>query len=156
VYADGVLSKFLASMPVGESINVRGPYGQFTYRPSHFNRINMIACGSGITPMYPVLFAIAQNCYDHTATRLLYGNRSENDIALKRELDQVSLYLGDRLRITHALTEVCTTPPELLLWHTACSNQCCCGFLVVVRLANSSMERNTRTNCYQPDPVAML
>jgi len=106
VYTHGLMSKFLGSMAVGDSINVRGPFGHFNYEPSSHNQVNMIACGSGITPMYQVLHSIAHNTNDTASARLLYGNKSENDIALKQELEHLATQLGEsRMHITHALTE---------------------------------------------------
>jgi ferredoxin-NADP reductase len=119
VYTHGLMSKFLGSMAVGDSINVRGPFGHFNYEPSSHNQVNMIACGSGITPMYQVLHSIAHNTNDTASARLLYGNKSENDIALKQELEHLATQLGEsRMHITHALTEVRTSIQRRTHTHT--------------------------------------
>ena len=59
-----ILLQILQSLEVGDFVEVKGPIGHFHYSaPGHFtnhkahgetNKINMIAGGTGITPMYQV------------------------------------------------------------------------------------------------------
>ena len=59
----------------------------------------MVAGGSGITPMYNVITEILRDRDDPTELVLLYGNKAEEDILLRRELEQ----LQPRLRLYHTL-----------------------------------------------------
>jgi len=41
-------------LEIGDTINARGPKGQFTYTPNMSRAIGMIAGGTGLTPMLQV------------------------------------------------------------------------------------------------------
>ena len=87
-------------------MEVRGPFGHFHYdRPGHYKnhklesevkRINMIAGGTGLTPMYQVMKAILSNPADLTEIRLLYANQTEADILLRPELEALAKSHPDR------------------------------------------------------------
>ena len=49
-----------------------------------------IAGGSGLTPMLQVAQEITRNPEDKTEVTLVYANVSEDDILLKRELDDMA------------------------------------------------------------------
>jgi len=66
------MSQYLNDLNIGESIKVRGPFGKLTYfgdgsfkiltkfkpltyREKFYNKIGMIAGGTGITPFYQVI-----------------------------------------------------------------------------------------------------
>jgi NAD(P)H-flavin reductase len=51
-----------------------------------FNRIVMIAGGSGITPMYQIIQSIVHDGSDRTELSLLFANKTESDILLYEEL----------------------------------------------------------------------
>ncbi len=53
---------------------------------THFG---MVAGGTGITPMYQIINAIISNPEDKTQVQLIYGNQTEADILLKKELDHI-------------------------------------------------------------------
>ena len=46
-----------AELTIGDSINARGPKGQFNYTPNMCREIGMIAGGTGLTPMLQVIIA---------------------------------------------------------------------------------------------------
>ncbi|CDK26329.1 unnamed protein product [Kuraishia capsulata CBS 1993] len=89
-YDLGNISKFINELKLGETINVRGPKGFFTYTPNMCREFGMVAGGTGITPMYQIISAIARNPEDNTKVQLIYGNQTEEDILLKDELDAIS------------------------------------------------------------------
>jgi NAD(P)H-flavin reductase len=99
-YSSGSLCvavQILQSLEVGDKVDVKGPIGHFHYtRPGHFmnhkyegetDRINMIAGGTGITPMFQVMKEILSNPEDETELRLLYANQTEEDILIRQELE---------------------------------------------------------------------
>lgn len=83
----GKLSQHFERMEIGDTIDVKGPVGHFTYdgkgsyaknrKPGRTKRISMIAGGTGITPMYQVIKAILKDPEDQTEIRLLYANQTE-------------------------------------------------------------------------------
>lgn len=98
--------QILESLEVGDTVDVKGPIGHFHYdRPGHYKnhklesevkRINMIAGGTGLTPMYQVMKAILSNPADLTEIRLLYANQTEADILLRPELEELAKSHPDR------------------------------------------------------------
>ena len=50
----------------------------------------MIAGGTGITPMYQVTKALMTDPQEFTTISLVYANLTEDDILIKKELDELS------------------------------------------------------------------
>lgn len=88
-YPTGNISKYIAELEIGDSIDVRGPKGFFEYTPNMCTHFGMVAGGTGITPMYQIINAIISNPEDKTQVQLIYGNQTEADILLKKELDHI-------------------------------------------------------------------
>ncbi|KAJ5952389.1 Cytochrome b5 [Penicillium vulpinum] len=87
-YPDGLLTgQYLASLEVGDKVEFRGPKGGMKYHRGLCKKIGMIAGGTGITPMYQLIRAICEDDRDTTEVSLIYANRSEEDILLRRELE---------------------------------------------------------------------
>ena len=86
-YPTGNISKHVASLTIGSTMRVRGPKGAFQYTPGMVKTFNMIAGGTGITPMYQIMTAIARNPADKTVCNLIYANVNEEDILLRKEID---------------------------------------------------------------------
>ncbi|KAJ5496960.1 Cytochrome b5 [Penicillium fimorum] len=87
-YPDGLLTgQYLESLEVGDKVEFRGPKGAMKYHSGLCKKIGMIAGGTGITPMYQLIRAICENDRDTTEISLIYANRSEEDILLRRELE---------------------------------------------------------------------
>ncbi|CAH0027567.1 unnamed protein product [Clonostachys rhizophaga] len=91
-YPQGNISHYMASLPIGQSIKVRGPKGAFNYTPNMVRRFGMIAGGTGITPMLQILNAIARGraTGDKTEAHLVFANGAADDILLKKELEQLA------------------------------------------------------------------
>uniref|UniRef100_A0A1D1XD31 NADH-cytochrome b5 reductase n=1 Tax=Anthurium amnicola TaxID=1678845 RepID=A0A1D1XD31_9ARAE len=89
-YPTGTLSKYIGELVVGQQIPVKGPKGQFKYRPGLVRAFGMIAGGTGITPMLQIIRAITKNPYDKTSISLIFANQTEEDILLKNELDALA------------------------------------------------------------------
>ncbi|KAJ5705566.1 hypothetical protein N7536_001255 [Penicillium majusculum] len=87
-YPDGILTgQYLESLEVGDKVEFRGPKGGMKYHSGLCKKIGMIAGGTGITPMYQLIRAICEDDRDTTEISLIYANRSEEDILLRRELE---------------------------------------------------------------------
>ncbi|KAG0265851.1 NADH-cytochrome b5 reductase [Linnemannia exigua] len=89
-YPQGNISKMFAELTIGDTINARGPKGQFNYSANMCREIGMIAGGTGLTPMLQIIRAIVKNPEDKTIVNFLFANVTEEDIILKAELDLLS------------------------------------------------------------------
>jgi len=102
-YPNGNISKYISELRIGDSINVRGPKGFYQYIPNMYTNIGMIAGGTGITPMYQIINAIISNPNDKTNVQLIYGNQTESDILLKKELDHIVSTHPQQIKIHYML-----------------------------------------------------
>lgn len=107
----GAFSNFIDTMPLGESVDVRGPTGEIKYlgngkfeiegEERKFDKVSLILGGSGITPGYQLLERVMREKDDKTQVRVVDANKSEKDILLKDELEKMQ---GDQIKITHVLS----------------------------------------------------
>ena len=63
----------------------------------------MLCGGTGIAPMYQALQRMLDDPSDSTPVRLLYGNRSVDDILLRKELDELAAKHPEQLTLTHII-----------------------------------------------------
>ena len=106
----GKMSQHLESMKIGDAIDVKGPIGEFVYqgrghcimngKPRFVTEISMIAGGTGITPCYQVLAAILRDPEDTTKVRLLFANRTPDDILARDILDRLAAEHPDRFMLS--------------------------------------------------------
>ncbi|KAK0389464.1 hypothetical protein NLU13_3039 [Sarocladium strictum] len=108
-YPQGNISKFMASLIVGQTIRVKGPKGAFVYEPNMVRHFGMIAGGTGITPMLQIIRAIVRGraAGDRTEVDLIFANVTAQDILLKEDLDALAKE-DDKIRIHYVLDN----PPE--------------------------------------------
>lgn len=110
----GMFSQYLEQLRIGDTVEVKGPLGGFVYegagryfgqggkRAGTAKEIGMICGGTGITPLWQVVQDIFKNggLNDETRVSLLVGNRSEQDILLRKELDDFATMFGcNRMRV---------------------------------------------------------
>ncbi|PCH33578.1 ferredoxin reductase-like C-terminal NADP-linked domain-containing protein [Wolfiporia cocos MD-104 SS10] len=107
-YEKGNISRYVSLLKIGDKVRVKGPKGQFTYSPSQWRVLGMIAGGTGITPMLQVIRAALKNPDDHTNINLIYANVNYEDILLKKELDELAEKYIERFRVLYVLNN----PPE--------------------------------------------
>ncbi|KAI5289913.1 NADH-cytochrome b5 reductase [Ascosphaera aggregata] len=94
-YAQGNISKHLATLRIGDTIKVRGPKGAMIYTPNMCRHIGMIAGGTGIAPMLQIIKAIIKGRPrnggdDTTQIDLIFANVNAEDILLKDDLDALA------------------------------------------------------------------
>ena len=114
----GKMSQHLESLEIGDSIDVRGPSGHYTYKGNgvfeieesrkekkimRCKKIGMIAGGTGITPMLQVIKDVLKNPNDKTHISLLFANQTEEDILLREELEEMAKLHTDRLHLWFTL-----------------------------------------------------
>ena len=78
----GLMTQYLEKMPIGQYLKIEGPKGKLNYigcgnfyiqkKYNVRKRIGMVAGGSGITPMFQILQAAAENM-DKVDLTLLFG-----------------------------------------------------------------------------------
>lgn len=98
------MSQHLESLKIGDSVLMKGPKGHleylgqgaFTIAHKKNNvvkyskrKIGMVAGGTGITPMLQVIRAIVKDPSDSTELWLMFGNQTEEDILLRKELEAI-------------------------------------------------------------------
>ncbi len=84
---DSPFSLALTALNIGDTVSLDGPYGDFTFE-GEYDRVGMLSGGIGITP----LRSICRYCTDtqsETKITLLYGNRAEEDIIFREELEEM-------------------------------------------------------------------
>ena len=100
--SDSDFSAALKALKAGDWARIDAPYGEFTFEGEH-EKICLLAGGIGITPFK----SICQYCTDmnlDTKVTLLYGNRTENDIAFRKELEALQ-QRNKNLKIVFILNE---------------------------------------------------
>lgn len=93
----------MESLKIGDTMLMKGPKGHLDYlgrgkftimhkrKMTHYKKkkIGMVAGGTGITPMLQVIRAILKDPQDDTEIWLMFGNQTEEDILLRRELESI-------------------------------------------------------------------
>ncbi|KAH9888184.1 hypothetical protein F4778DRAFT_410797 [Xylariomycetidae sp. FL2044] len=110
----GRMTQALDSIPVGHFAEFKGPVGKFEYagrglctisgRARRVSRLVMICAGSGITPIFQVLRAVLGDPDDPTCCLVLNGNRVEDDILCRADLDRLAAGNEGRCRLLYALS----------------------------------------------------
>jgi nitrate reductase (NAD(P)H) len=110
----GKMTTALDNLAIGSVVEFKGPVGKFTYLGNGMVSLNgkersvtsfrMICGGSGITPIFQVLRAVMQDAEDKTTCVVLDGNKSEDDILCREDLDYFAAADSSKCSIIHTLT----------------------------------------------------
>ncbi|KAK5628041.1 hypothetical protein RRF57_003756 [Xylaria bambusicola] len=110
----GRMTQALDSIPLGHFVDFKGPHGKFEYlgrglcrvsgRERRVRRFIMVCGGSGITPIYAVLRAVLMDREDPTCCVVLNGNRNEEDILCRAELDAMMTDNEHKYRLNYVLS----------------------------------------------------
>mmetsp|Transcript_49768 Transcript_49768/g.105825 ORF Transcript_49768/g.105825 Transcript_49768/m.105825 type:complete len:312 (+) Transcript_49768:142-1077(+) len=122
----GKMSQHLDSLKLGDTVDMRGPKGHMTYHKNgsftvhpllkrdpdqkraakHFG---LIAGGTGITPMLQIMHATLRDEPNSNVTlSLIYANQSEDDILVRKELEEAVEKYPGRFRLHYTVDR----PPE--------------------------------------------
>lgn len=118
--AGGKMSQHLEKMAIGDKISFRGPSGRLHYLGNgEFSikklrkdppklvtakKVNMIAGGTGITPMLQLVRDVLKNKEkDKTELALLFANQSEEDILLRNELDELAKKHPEQFKVWYTV-----------------------------------------------------
>lgn len=102
-YENGPMSTHLHAMVPGQHLDIRGPLPKYIWTANKHEHIGLIAGGTGITPMYQLLRAIFSNPDDKTKVTLVFGNVTEGDILLKKQLAELENTYPQRFRTFYVL-----------------------------------------------------
>ncbi len=94
--------KTLFSLPLGSTIEARGPGGGFILREEDLGHHVMIAGGIGITPFRSMLTNVCDSHLTMPIT-LLYSNKTPEEIVFKNYLDHFSAK-NSQIKIIHTIT----------------------------------------------------
>ncbi len=103
----GRVSNFMIdSIQEGSTLKMFGPDGKFVLLPDVELRKDyyFFAAGSGITPIMSMIKTVLEQ-EPKSTTYLLYGNRTEEDIIFKEELDQMMSEYRDQLLVNYTLSK---------------------------------------------------
>ena len=111
----GKMSQYLDALQVGDTIDMRGPVGEFDYHgngkflkeheESYATHFNMIAGGTGITPVMQIAAEILRNSDDATKISLVFGARIEGDLLCRATLDEWAAKYPDRFKAHYILSD---------------------------------------------------
>jgi ferredoxin-NADP reductase len=100
--SDSDFSAALKALEKGDWARIDASYGKFTFEGEH-EKIGLLGGGIGITPF----ISICKYCTDmrlNTKITLLYGNRTEKDIAFRKELEAMQKQ-NKNLKVVFTLNE---------------------------------------------------
>jgi len=119
--AGGKMSQHLDTLKIGDTIDIKGPIGEFEYfgkgkfKIDHGGKLgsheatakcfNMIAGGTGITPCMQVAADILRHHTDNTKVSLIFAARIEEDLLLRKSLDEWAKHFKKKFKIHYILSD---------------------------------------------------
>ncbi|XP_033372304.1 NADH-cytochrome b5 reductase-like isoform X2 [Parus major] len=111
-YEAGLMSKYIKTWKRGDVVFWRGPFGGFPYQPNKHGELLMLASGTGLAPMIPILQSITDDEEDETFVTLVGCFPTFDKIYLKPLLQDLARYWN--IRIFYVLSQ--ETSLEKLPW----------------------------------------
>ena len=109
------MSQHLDSLQIGDTVDMRGPVGEFEYvangkffidgEECNATRFNMIAGGTGITPAMQVAAEILRHPEDSTQISLIFACREEGDLLMRSTLDEWAEKFPDKFKVEYILSD---------------------------------------------------
>lgn len=116
----GKMSQYLEKLQVGEYLDMKGPVGEFEYiangkfyidgEEGLARKFNMIAGGTGITPVMQIASEILRHPQDPTEIMLVFGAREEGDLLMRTTLDEWAAKFPTRFKVQYILSD--SWPPD--------------------------------------------
>ena len=85
-YKGSKMGSHLHNMKIGQTIDIKGPFTKFAYKPGQYKAFGMIAAGSGITPMFQFLRELVKE-KGEPEINLIYACRRKEDVLLGTEIN---------------------------------------------------------------------
>lgn len=112
----GKMSQYLDSLKIGETIDIRGPVGEFEYEACgkfyidgelcFARQFNMIAGGTGITPVMQIASEILRHPEDATKMVLIFACREEGDLLMRSCLDEWAQKFPHKFQVHYILSDM--------------------------------------------------
>lgn len=114
----GGLGSFLCDLSIGDvaHMRIKPPrkiHNEFYFR-NRWKELGFVACGTGIAPFAEMISTILADPLEKTRLSVIYANRHEHDILLRKRLDKLKMLHSDRLRIYYTLS---SPPPSTKDWN---------------------------------------
>jgi ring-1,2-phenylacetyl-CoA epoxidase subunit PaaE len=103
----GLVSNHIANqLKVGDLVQVMPPQGRFftTLDLTNRKQYYMITAGSGVTPIMSIIKTIMEK-EPQSIVNVLYGNRNEESIIFKQQLDELQTRYANQLYVEHILSQ---------------------------------------------------
>jgi ferredoxin-NADP reductase len=100
--SNSLFSSRLKALAFNDRVILKGPLGNCVYR-DEYRRIGFLIGGIGITPVISIIEYITRNALD-TDVVLVYSNRTEEEIAFKKELDRWQS-LNSQVKVIYLVTD---------------------------------------------------
>ena len=119
----GFMSQKVDQLEIGDTFKFKGPNGRLNYMGNgafsikqlksqggelvtkNYKNIGMIAGGSGITPMIPIIRTVLGSESDTTQMNLLFANKKEEDIILRDKLENRQEEFSHQYKFFYTLDE---------------------------------------------------
>jgi len=111
----GKMSQYLDTLKVGNYLDMRGPVGEFEYiangkfyidgEEGYATKFNMVAGGTGITPVMQIAAEILRNPDDKTKMFLVFGAREEGDLLMREQLDEWATKYPEKFQVEYILSD---------------------------------------------------
>jgi len=111
----GKLTQYLDTLKIGDYLDIRGPVGEFEYiadgnflldgHESKATHFNMIAGGTGITPVMQIASEILRHPSDNTKMSLVFACRIEEDLLMRSTLDEWAANFPNRFKVHYILSD---------------------------------------------------
>ena len=103
----GIVSNYANDqLKVGDELKVMPPKGRFyaEINPEAYKSYYLFAAGSGITPIFSILKSVLLTS-PHSQVYLFYGNKNQDTILFKEELQQLEAEYEHRFQLVHILSD---------------------------------------------------
>ncbi|KAJ3023978.1 NADH-cytochrome b5 reductase [Thoreauomyces humboldtii] len=107
-YPNGPMSTHIWSLKPGDTLDVKGPIAKHAHKANEYQKITMLAGGTGITPMVQLIQRILSNPEDKTKMTLVFANIAEEDIILRDYFDAVAKKNPGQFEVRYVLEK----PPQ--------------------------------------------
>lgn len=85
-YPAGKFGNHIFGLNPNDTVSFKGPIPKYPWTANKHKEIALIGGGSGITPLWQLIYGISKNKDDKTKVHLFYGSQTEADILLLDEL----------------------------------------------------------------------
>ncbi|MEO0338463.1 MAG: ferredoxin--NADP reductase [Bacteroidota bacterium] len=102
----GLVSNYIVDqIEAGDVIHVMPPQGRFKaeVQSEEYKTYYLFSAGSGITPIYSILQMVLQQA-PNSQVHLFYGNKDQDTIIFKKELEEWQVRYPNRLSVVHTLS----------------------------------------------------